>query len=448
MKKLSFILIALCLWAGQIRAQVAIATARELALVSRGVKQAIQKNNPLYIPGKKTDARTGLYSFQIKRTLKRRSRKARAKARKIQKTIPPNKRTGILLPVSKLQDTNANTAPLLEGTLYQNKSKQIQHLYLTAKENRLYAQQTQRLQREVWAQLSKHLPLLQKSADRPEPADPMSFLAQSIPAEVNTLAIGEVHGFKSVKQFIAQFLPLLRRARPDQEIFLFTEFLSQKEEYPSLDPSRAVYVSVFGYEPIWRAARNNNIRVIGLEPEEVLLEAMPSLHQRKATFKLDGNKYLRPVFASATGVKWRNESFIKTLEEYRAQHPDALFIIYSGGAHVNYTTPFSLTAKMDPQKTFVLNIRPPAKEVRKKYPTAPTHEIRYMWDPVGEAANDPESFNRPFLYWPDPHLARVSGANAYVHAEERFLHNVIHPKAIAGLNYFPIKRPRSLFLEK
>ena len=102
------------------------------------------------------------------------------------------------------------------------------------------------------------------------------------------------------------------------------------------------------------------MQIVGLEPNEVLQDySILSTLQDKNAYVLitAGGKLQRfPFFASANGVKWRNESFLRTIQEYRAQHPDAIFIIYAGNAHINTRIPFAITPFLDTQKTFVINL--------------------------------------------------------------------------------------------
>ena len=415
------LVITLSLLSAQLNAQVIFATARELSLISRGVAQSARKGNPLYIPGKARVGNTGLYPFQVTHVLQRRATKAKRRALEMQKAHPRNKELGNdFLPVSRLRHSNPNLYPFLQ-TAPVCTPEQI-NLYLTAQENRLVAQEISRYL-EIWPQLKKILPRLRQAADQtPTPADPIGFLAQTIPSEVNTIAIGEIHGFKDIRSFIARFLTSLRQERPDQEIFIFTEALEQGQEFFHVNGKYSVLPNGgrFGLEEVWQAARDNHIPIIGLEPMEVKQELQV---KRYALFEhADPDvEYITPFFASLTGIKWRNKIFLKTLEQYRAQHPDALFVVHTGSSHVQYTAPFSLTAKLEVQKTFVLRISPTREQVHKKSPGEPLEEQRFMWDPLGDELNGLESFDQPFLYWQNPQLARIAGADVYIQAQESFI---------------------------
>jgi len=423
MKKYTLLLIGLCVLGGQLNAQVAIATARELALVSRGVKQAMKKGSPVYLPHQSTVGRTGLYSFQIKRVLQRRAAREHQRALAMQRTLPSYRQSvfGGTLPSSNFRHGKTNVDPLLSATTART-PKQI-GLYLTAQENRLYVQQMNRLHQQIWPQLQKHLPRLrQAAAHSPRPADPLGFLVREIPSEVNTIAIGEIHAIKNIRAFLARFLFLIRQKHPDREIFFLTEALEKGEEVPLAFTQEELAKSTYGLEIVWQAARQNKIHLVGLEPKEVVEDGELS---RYALFEHKDfhASYVTSVFASLTGMKWRNENFMKTIQSYRQQHPDALFIIHTGNLHVDYNAPFSLTAKMDPQKTFVFNLLPTAKQATEVFWDYPKEDIRFMWDPLSDDTYNLHGFDQPFLYWQDPQLARISGANAYLHTEDRFLIN-------------------------
>ncbi len=421
MNRWCLLLISLCILAGPVRAQVAIATAKELSLLSRGVAQSVRKGNPLYIPGKARVGRTGLYSFQVTRVLERRAAHARKHAVRIRQGFPLGKTTiHGSQPVSNFKWGLSGDLPLSRALEHYTPRQKA--LYLSALENRIFLKEAYRLRDQVWTPLAENLPRLrQAAAQSPQPADPIAFVIQQLPSQINTLAIGEVHCFVPVRSVMAQLLTQLRQARPTQEIFLFTEALEQEQAHfhPQGKYSVLPKEERSGLDQVWRAARDNHIPVIGLEPQEVLQDAQLSLYARfehadRATH------VITPYYASLTGMKWRNKQFAQTIQKYRAQHPDALFVIHTGGMHVEYTAPFSLTAQMNPAKTFVLRILPTEKQVRAEFPEESLPNIYFMWDPLGSELNGAALFNQPFLYWQDPQLARMTGVDAYLQAEERF----------------------------
>ena len=71
-----------------------------------------------------------------------------------------------------------------------------------------------------------------------------------------------------------------------------------------------------------------------------------------------GQKQKTSVWASLEGMLVRNEHYAAILQEYRKMHPDALFIVYTGAAHVQYISPFSLSKKFPPEETFVVSLYP------------------------------------------------------------------------------------------
>ncbi len=422
MNRLCLLLISLCILAGPVRAQVAIATAKELSLISRGVAQSVRKGNPLYIPGKAYVSRTGLYSFQVTRVLARRAKQTHHQALRIRRGLPGGKQTiHGSVPVSNFKRGLSSDLPLSRAA--ENYTARQKALYLSAQENRLFLKEAYRFHEKIWNPLENNLPRLrQVAAHSPQPADPIAFIIQQLAPQTNTLAVGEVHGFVPVRTLIAQLLTQLRQERPTQEIFLFTEAFTEGEAYfhPQGTYSVLPMENRNGLDQVWRAARDNHIPIIGLEPQEVVQDAQLSLYAR---FEHAGpeSQVITPFYASLTGMKWRNERFAQTIQKYRTQHPDALFVVHTGGMHVEYTAPFSITSKMDPAKTFVLRVLPTEKQVRAEFPKEPLPNVHFMWDPLGSELNGAASFNQPFLYWQDPKLARMTGVDAYLQADERFL---------------------------
>ena len=419
MRKYVLLLIGLCLLSAQVDAQVAIATPKELSMISRGVAKSVRKGNPLYIPGKARVGNTGFYSFQVSHVLRRRVLKSFVKARKTRRALASNTDQHFLNPAIHVGNVNPNIYPLIQSVPYLHTNKQAR-LYLVARENRLYVQQTERLFQERLPKLKESLPRLRDGIYPELPKNPVRFVAKAIPAQVNTIAIGEVHGFENIQQFIARFLPEVRKKYPKREIFLFTEFAPKGSEYIGddwilLDPRRT---------DIWQTAAKNRMKIIGLEPKEVLADhSILNVHLGKNSYLLVSTPHgIRrlPFFASANGIKWRNEAFLQTIQEYRAQHPDALFIVYTGDAHVNTRFPFAITQSLGLQETFVISLRPTYDQAKQAYPKYKETEIRCMWNPF-EEFNDSEAFDGPLLYWEDPELARLAGANIYLRAEDALI---------------------------
>ena len=89
-KKYIFLLICLLAMTFQVQAQVAFATARELSIISRGVKESVRHGNALYVPGAHRVGGAGRYSFQISLALKRAERTSFAVANATQREMIRN----------------------------------------------------------------------------------------------------------------------------------------------------------------------------------------------------------------------------------------------------------------------------------------------------------------------------------------------------------------------
>jgi len=416
MKKYNFVFLACCLFAVPIHAQVAISTARELAIVSRGVKHAMKKGSPVYLPHQSTVGRTGLYSFQIKRVLQRRVERTHQEALKAQRTIPrQNKEKISYKPTTGLSVLDpAFVKPMQDNVPYLENSKKNVAAHLAAQENRLYVQEVRRLHEQVWPRLSQALPRLEQEAMALEqPADPLHFVVQKIPQTVNTVFVGELHGTAQTKDAVGLLLNQLRQIHPEREILLFTEFLPEHFEWEEKLPDwyQRPFLQIPGFEVenqkmLWTQARALNIPVIGLEVKIAWLN-------RKIIPRFKPTRTAVP--AALTGMKFRNEHFMKTLQEYRAKHPDALFVVYTGKGHVLYNNPFSLANQLPAEKTFVLSIHPDLKLVAENL-KVPLERITKDGINAPVPFANSKAFEKTLLFWSDRELARATGFDAYIDA--------------------------------
>ena len=348
-----------------------------------------------------------LYAREVTQILERRVQSAVQRVHQIYTPFLPDGSLDFPY-ISRVSGLNPLRVELLGLPAYVRSRKQVA-LYLAAQENRLHARRLKHFTQHVWPLFAAHEARLKyKSMHMPDIADPLAFLATALPPEVTTLAIGETHDFNSVVALVARFLPLLRQARPDQEIFLFTEFHLNAEEY-EWDSE-----SVHPYQPVFSQAIKNKIPVIGLEPYECMVGVLDHIKFEYSTGQRIEFDY------ALSGVKRRNKIFMQTIQTYRRLHPNALFIIYTGAEHVYYNNFLSLTTHLDPQKTFVLSVLPTRQEVQARFPKTFADQERYRWDPIGDLIQSEYHFDQPFLYWQD--LAPVTGADAFIHTEKRFIH--------------------------
>lgn len=181
----------------------------------------------------------------------------------------------------------------------------------------------------------------------------MTWLVNQIPAQTNYLLLGERHHFADIQQQIANLLPQLRQ-KFSQEIFLFTEFIPQDKSWTvALDYDEMAY-----YLPIYLSAQTENISVIGLEPPFVHKTDVALISQETLVLP-PSLQITQDVWQSLEGLRLRNEQWLRVLQQYREEHPDALFIIHAGYDHVGYAAPYSLGAQLRAQgSVFVASFAP------------------------------------------------------------------------------------------
>ncbi len=194
-------------------------------------------------------------------------------------------------------------------------------------------------QREEKAkQILDSIPVLQKHLRKythPREQD-MAWLAHQIPADTQYLLLGEVHK-SSLRPSIQQFMKELRTRFADRPIIFLAEFL-QEGHSSELDFPEIYHDGRFvSYQPIFDEAKANGISVFGLEPQVV--------HKYWFFFVAKDNS-VHPLWASWFGVKLRNELWLKTIEKYRSENPNALIVIHGGSGHLAYTEPFSIGSEL------------------------------------------------------------------------------------------------------
>lgn len=253
-------------------------------------------------------------------------------------------------------DMYPNAAPFLTT------NRQLAN-YFTAQNNREILKYS-RAQNEHYQQLLAQVPLLkerQQLINIPVNQD-MEWLAQQIPADTDYLLLGEHHGFEIIQTQMGELLTQLRARFTNREIILFTEFLPRQLQYNSPEFLKywqdASYLSP--YLPLWEKAYTLHIRTEGLEPIFRLLTTSKQLtHVGTLTYLPDG------IWSSPEGMRLRNQAWLEVLQEFRQQHPDALFIVQTGFAHVDYTQPYSLgSALKNRGNTFVVGFFPGVTSLR------------------------------------------------------------------------------------
>ncbi len=277
--------------------------------------------------------------------------------------------------------------------------------YMAARNNRIFVQQLQHFQ-ALWDTLDAHLPQLQAYAKQtPQPEHPLQWLAQQIPTHTTLLFVGETHGYSEIRQATATLLQQLRQRNPQQQIILFTEFLPSRapQETPDLNPAIRPYLNK--YMPVWQTAYQNQIQVVGLEPDFVIED-----NCRAAVINQYGHYRHINMWATLEGVRLRNEYWFGILQTYRAQYPDALFIVYSGAGHILYNYPFSLASQLPTETPYVIALYPD-KQLRLESNSffEAAREVEKASPGPLELLLDQVSFPQTVLQFEDKTFSRMAG---------------------------------------
>lgn len=279
--------------------------------------------------------------------------------------------------------------------------------YMIAKSNRLFIHELERMDR-LWKELDQHLPELQEAAAKtPQPAEPIPWLVGQIPANTSILFVGEVHDYAEIRQGTAKLLQQLRQREPTRKIILLTEFLPEDFHYTANTPTKALHFP--DLEPVWKEALANDIEVIGLEPRHIITDYCLMEYLNR-----EGNKIqTRPHWGHLEGVRLRNEAWVRTLEKYRAENPDALFVVYSGSAHSSYNVPFTLSTAMAKEIPFVVTLYPDV--VFKLKPggwwVSSLEENPSPFEEPLEQMTKKGAFPQKTIQFQDPELAKLAGFN-------------------------------------
>ena len=263
--------------------------------------------------------------------------------------------------------------------------KQVK-LYFIARNNRQVLREIRRMP-TFRARLQKALPVLKKQASQlRQPTEQVSWLLENIPVQTKQLFIGEKHEEPLILSTISKLIVQLKQKYPNREIILFTEFLpSSFKRIPTTPhPADPYFPMLDPYDLVWETALRNNIPVIGLENPEIFLD-----FSKTKDILTDAEVDL---WATLEGGRIRNEYWIQILKKYREQHPDALFIIYTGAWHCYYNQFFSLPHAFEQETSWVVELLPDSKGMR-----------------LLESLTNEAVFSKPALKWDSRELGNITG---------------------------------------
>ncbi len=237
--------------------------------------------------------------------------------------------------------------PHLQGIL--ETPKQISS-YFIAQNNRLLTRDMV-LQKQSFFQKNQAIQQL-KRRQVLSTQENMQFVLSLIPDDIQYILIGEAHGYLLIEYEIADLINKIGEKFTKRPIFLFTEFIQQGKTPSSVRSIVNALSPINGpnskqHLPVFKAALKHNISIVGLEPQFVshIANEMP-----------DG----RSIWETRQGMALRNKFWEQTLESYRTQFPNALFIVYGGNAHLDYTEPNSIgkTVRKNNQIAFSASFYP------------------------------------------------------------------------------------------
>lgn len=234
--------------------------------------------------------------------------------------------------------------------------KQLTHYFLAQHNRRLLQAipQADQWRREVIYNIPK-FHQFQKLLTHSQQQD-MEWLAEQITKNTNNFLIGEMHSFPQIQQQMVLLLQQLRKRFPKRQIFLFTEFLPNSQKW-----GKTVHDTPWkNYTPIWHAAQQQHIQVIGLDPQFVTENLQTNLWYETTTIKdsFPAQQLRQNIWESPEAIRLRNMRWLATLKRYRQHHPHALFIIYGGAAHILYTEPYSIGKALSGPDTFTAALYP------------------------------------------------------------------------------------------
>lgn len=280
--------------------------------------------------------------------------------------------------------------PFLAHPIY---GGQLTEAYILSQTNRALVNHLEKM-KTFWPRFAAAIPRFKREAQALlQPKDPLRYAVKKIPQTVKNIFLGEVHDQPDIVRFISNMLPLLRQKYAGKPIFLFTEFIWDIERNGKHLPDTTPGLHESDYALIWQSAAKENIPVIGLEAKYIKhdykLEVIGEENEGEA----------ESLWTTLEGVRLRNEHWWKILEQYRAENPDAIFVIYTGSAHSLYNAEFSLATRTPKAETFMLELDVKKRPEEGKGGTRDNLEDIY-----------PRlSFPQPVLHWRSKDLIELSG---------------------------------------
>lgn len=233
---------------------------------------------------------------------------------------------------------------LQEPTLFDkgfssSETSSLEERLLQARNNRLHA-----LEKWLWRSrldyFEKHMLQIAETMLTFTLDGPVNYL-RYIPSDTRILFLGEIHYSANIKKEINSLLFQIRAARPKQKIFLFSEFLPQGYQLPPGQDLPDFLKKEYGFE-VYQVAHDLNIHLVGLEDASLVASLS------KQEFSDDYAGYV-------DGTVRRNEAWVRPLRQFMEREPEALFIVYAGGGHVDASSIRNFPSLVGEKKSYIID---------------------------------------------------------------------------------------------
>lgn len=168
-----------------------------------------------------------------------------------------------------------------------------------------------------------------------------------IPAGTKTVYIGEVHEQPIVQREVLSIVRAVRKQNPAKTILLLTEFLPDTFLVP---PGHAFPVKKFpglyGID-VFKEASALKMGVAGLENYD-FIDSLEDLSVLSQEFS-----------ATTDGAARRNAYFVRRMRQLRKEYPNAIFVVYAGGAHVDKSYYRSVPILMGDKSSYTIQLDVP-----------------------------------------------------------------------------------------
>ena len=244
--------------------------------------------------------------------------------------------------------------------------------YLVEQHNKHYINVTRNYAPKVLADLKAHTADFEKEAQRlttfnhPQTGDLIAEYqaAEMIPADIENIFIAEFPVAGLPEKMIPLFEAIQKRMG-EREVIVLTNALPQGHVWNTARDTATINKLPLGAQiehhyraNLWNALERQNIKIIGLEPEFVH-GALDRTGITEGLFYTTLPGENSPIFWSVWGTepgkRVRHQQWLQTLEQQRAEHPDAAFVIYIPSMDASYIHPLSFTNQVA-GKNFVVEV--------------------------------------------------------------------------------------------